>query len=245
MTTVGDGTPSARVRAGRFFAEPMRDYVLPAWTAGQRAPGGLPGAAARARHRRTGRGRLRDLGTAVDGDEPLARQVLLRRASAYDDVITGDLRTVSIPQRAFDVVYCAAAARAGPSRRARARPADQRAQAGRAAASSGPPTATARRRCSTGCCPARPGGPSGPGSAPASPARSPRSTRRRVSEGHRLLRPDARPGHRRPRQRADPSRPAARAIIVGANHLRGHRPAEQRPLRRQSRRAALRDPQAA
>ena len=27
--------------------------------------------------------------------------------SAYDDVITGDLRTVPIPQRAYDVVYCA------------------------------------------------------------------------------------------------------------------------------------------
>ena len=26
---------------------------------------------------------------------------------AYDDVITGDLRTVSIPPRTYDVVYCA------------------------------------------------------------------------------------------------------------------------------------------
>ena len=46
--------------------------------------------------------------TAIDGDQPLARRVLLDAHGVYDDVITGDLRTVSIPQRAFDVVYCAA-----------------------------------------------------------------------------------------------------------------------------------------
>ena len=45
--------------------------------------------------------------TAVDADQPLARRVLRDTQTAYDDVITGDLRTVPIPQRAYDVVYCA------------------------------------------------------------------------------------------------------------------------------------------
>src|SRR6202012_4089965 len=45
--------------------------------------------------------------TLVDSDQPLARRVLRDTASAYDDVITGDLRTVPIPQRAYDMVYCA------------------------------------------------------------------------------------------------------------------------------------------
>lgn len=48
------------------------------------------------------------LAGTFDADQPLARRVLLDTHSAYDDVITGDLRTVPIPPRAFDVVYCAA-----------------------------------------------------------------------------------------------------------------------------------------
>src|SRR5262249_11802607 len=45
--------------------------------------------------------------TAVDADHPLAKQVLQDTGSAYDDVIVGDLRTVPIPQRKYDIVYCA------------------------------------------------------------------------------------------------------------------------------------------
>ena len=45
--------------------------------------------------------------SAVDADNPLARQALADSRLAYDRVITGDLRTVPIPQRAYDVIYCA------------------------------------------------------------------------------------------------------------------------------------------
>jgi len=49
--------------------------------------------------------------TAVDTDHPLVIQALegmpQDMAQAYAEVIVGDLRTVPIPPRAFDVVYCA------------------------------------------------------------------------------------------------------------------------------------------
>jgi SAM-dependent methyltransferase len=45
--------------------------------------------------------------TAVDADQPLTQRVLRDAQGAYDDVITGDLRTVPIPPRAYDVVFCA------------------------------------------------------------------------------------------------------------------------------------------
>jgi SAM-dependent methyltransferase len=49
--------------------------------------------------------------TAVDTDHPLIMKALESMtqdtAAAYADVIVGDLRTVPIPPRAFDVVYCA------------------------------------------------------------------------------------------------------------------------------------------
>jgi SAM-dependent methyltransferase len=49
--------------------------------------------------------------TAVDTDHPLVVQALESMpqdaAAAYADVIVGDLRTVPITPRAFDVVYCA------------------------------------------------------------------------------------------------------------------------------------------
>jgi len=40
-------------------------------------------------------------------DSGFARRVLREANGVYDDVITGDLRTVPIKQRGYDVVYCA------------------------------------------------------------------------------------------------------------------------------------------
>jgi hypothetical protein len=42
----------------------------------------------------------------ADEDIPLTRKVLGATREFYDDVVTGDLRSLSIGQRAFDVVYC-------------------------------------------------------------------------------------------------------------------------------------------
>jgi SAM-dependent methyltransferase len=108
MTTTGRGVPGAHQTASRFFANPMRDYVL----AGLGRPVSVLQAGCLAPLRELGIGELSEGGfdisvTAVDADQPLARRVLRDTHSAYDDVITGDLRTVPIPQRAFDVVYCA------------------------------------------------------------------------------------------------------------------------------------------
>ncbi len=109
VTTAERGSPDSQRTASRFFAEPMREYVLQCLgrpvsvlQAGCLAPLGELGIDELAQ------GGFKVLVTAVDGDQPLARQVLLATHGAYDDVITGDLRTVPIPQRAFDVVYCAA-----------------------------------------------------------------------------------------------------------------------------------------
>lgn len=44
--------------------------------------------------------------TVADEDTPLTRKVLGATREFYDDVVTGDLRSLSIGQRAFDVVYC-------------------------------------------------------------------------------------------------------------------------------------------
>jgi hypothetical protein len=44
--------------------------------------------------------------TVADEDIPLTRKVLGATREFYDDVVTGDLRSLSIGQRAFDVVYC-------------------------------------------------------------------------------------------------------------------------------------------
>src|SRR5580704_18646233 len=108
MTTAGRDSPGTDVKMNGFFAEPLHDYTV-------RCPGGpvtLLQAGCLAPLRELGIGELTEGGfeisvTAVDDDNPLARRVLRDTASAYDDVITGDLRTVPIPQRAYDVVYCA------------------------------------------------------------------------------------------------------------------------------------------
>jgi SAM-dependent methyltransferase len=108
MTTAERGTPGTQPAINRFFAEPLRDYVLQSLG----RPVSLLQAGCLAPLRELGIGELTEGGfeisvTAVDDDNPLARRVLRDTQSAYDDAITGDLRTVPIPQRAYDVVYCA------------------------------------------------------------------------------------------------------------------------------------------
>jgi SAM-dependent methyltransferase len=97
-----------REPANPFFAQPMRDYVLRELG----RPVSVLQAGCLAPLRELGIGALEEGGfevsvTLVDDDTPLARRVLAEVASAYDDVLTGDLRTAPVPQRAFDVVYCA------------------------------------------------------------------------------------------------------------------------------------------
>lgn len=108
MTTADRGTPSAQRTPTPFFAEPLRDYALQ--NMGQ--PVSLLQAGCLAPLRELGIGQLAEGGfeisvTAVDDDHPLAKKLLQDTASAYEDVITGDLRTVPIPQRKYDIVYCA------------------------------------------------------------------------------------------------------------------------------------------
>ena len=108
MTTAERGSLGTPRTADHFFAEPVRAYArqrvgtpVSVLQAGCQAPPSELG--------------IRELAadgfevsvTAVDADQPLARRVLQDTHGAYDDVITGDLRTVPIPQRAYDVVYCA------------------------------------------------------------------------------------------------------------------------------------------
>ena len=108
MTTAQRGSPGNHRAVSRFFAAPVREYVLRSLG----RPVSVLQAGCLAPLRELGIGELAEGGfeisvTAVDADQPLARRVLRDTASAYDDVITGDLRTVAIPQRAYDVVYCA------------------------------------------------------------------------------------------------------------------------------------------
>jgi SAM-dependent methyltransferase len=108
MTTAERGSPGGQRTVSRFFAEPMRDYVL----ACLGRPVSVLQAGCLAPLRDLAIGELTDGGfeitvTAVDADDPIARRVLRDSGGAYDDIITGDLRTVSIPPRTYDVVYCA------------------------------------------------------------------------------------------------------------------------------------------
>jgi SAM-dependent methyltransferase len=108
MSTIERGSPDSHRGASRFFAEPVRDYVLQSLG----RPVSVLQAGCLAPLRELALGELAEGGfdvsvTAVDADQPLAKSVLRDTRTAYDDVITGDLRTVPIPQRAYDVVYCA------------------------------------------------------------------------------------------------------------------------------------------
>lgn len=107
MTSIGDDTPGGRVSAEGFFATALREYVLA--TLGR--PVSVLQAGCMAPLRELGIGELDDDGfeisvSVVDADQPLAREVLGQTAEAYDDVIIGDLRTVPLPPRGFDIVYC-------------------------------------------------------------------------------------------------------------------------------------------
>jgi SAM-dependent methyltransferase len=109
MTTAERGTPpGSRRPTSRFFADPLRDYVLQCLG----RPVSLLQVGCSAPLRELGIGELTDGGfeisvTAVDTDSGFARRVLREANGVYDDVITGDLRTVPIKQRGYDVVYCA------------------------------------------------------------------------------------------------------------------------------------------
>src|SRR6202007_3032387 len=99
-------TPGGR----RLFAQAVQDYLYQALgrplcvlRAGCRTPIGELGLA-----------RLRDSGyqvilTTVDQDTPLTRAVLSEPGArpVPGPVLLGDLRSVSLPPRSFDVVYCA------------------------------------------------------------------------------------------------------------------------------------------
>jgi len=108
MTTVERGSADSHRAASRFFAEPVGDYTRQCLG----RPVSVLQAGCLAPLRELGIGELTKSGfevsvTVVDADQPLARRVLRDTQSAYADVITGDLRTVAIPQRAYDIVYCA------------------------------------------------------------------------------------------------------------------------------------------
>jgi SAM-dependent methyltransferase len=93
-----------------LFAQPVQDYLYQALgrplnvlRAGTRTPIG-----------ELGLGRLRDSGyqmilTTVDQDTPLTRAVIADPAArpVPGPVLLGDLRSVSLPPRSFDIVYCA------------------------------------------------------------------------------------------------------------------------------------------
>jgi SAM-dependent methyltransferase len=107
MTTVGNGMPRAQADADRFFAEPLRDYVLGACG----RPVCVLQAGCLAPLRELAIGDLAERGfdvsvSVADADDPHARAALGQVADAYDDVFIGDLRTIPLPPRGFDVVYC-------------------------------------------------------------------------------------------------------------------------------------------
>lgn len=108
MTTAEHGTAGTKRPADRFFAEPLRDYVFQCLG----RPVSLLQAGCLASLRELGIGQLTEGGfdisvTAVDADDPLAESVLRDTGTAYDSVLIGDLRTVPVPQRKYDIVYCA------------------------------------------------------------------------------------------------------------------------------------------
>jgi SAM-dependent methyltransferase len=108
MTTAERGTSGTERSGNRFFAEPLRDYML----ACLGRPISLLQAGSLAPLRELNIAGLAEGGfeisvSVVDDDNPVARRALEEAHSAYDDVITGDLRSAPIPQRTYDVVYCA------------------------------------------------------------------------------------------------------------------------------------------
>ena len=172
--------------------------------------------------------------SVVDDDNPVARQALQEAQTAYDDVITGDLRSAPIPQRAYDVVYCALllervhhvelvldrlVSALKPGGLLLLRTGDRRSAAALLDRLLPGPVRGAVWSRFRPACPAVPAGLREGG----------------LRRGDRLLRAAARPRHRHPRRRADATRSPGRAIIVDANHLRRHRLAHPGTLHRQPR----------
>ena len=105
MTTAERGTSGTQRSGNRFFAEPLRDYVLQCLG----RPISLLQAGSLAPLRELNIGGLAEGGfeisvTAVDADHPMARRALEDAEDGDDDVIVGDLRTVPIAQRGYDIV---------------------------------------------------------------------------------------------------------------------------------------------
>lgn len=108
MTTAGRDSLGTDVKTKGFFAEPLHDYTVRRLG----RPVTVLQAGCLAPLRELGIGELAGGGfeisvTAVDADHPLAKRALEDARTGYDDVIVGDLRTVPIRQRAYDIVYCA------------------------------------------------------------------------------------------------------------------------------------------
>ena len=108
MTTAGRDSLGTDVKTKGFFAEPLHDYTVRRLG----RPVTVLQAGCLAPLRELGIGELAGSGfeisvTAVDADHPLAKRALEDARTGYDDVIVGDLRTVPIRQRAYDIVYCA------------------------------------------------------------------------------------------------------------------------------------------
>src|ERR1700727_332097 len=100
MTTAERGAPDTQRKVSRFFAEPLRDYALQCLG----RPISLLQAGALAPLRELGIAALAEGGfeisvSVVDDDNPIARRALREAQSAYDDVITGDLRSAPTPPR--------------------------------------------------------------------------------------------------------------------------------------------------
>ena len=108
MTTAERGSASSHRAASRFFAQPVHEYIRQ--HLGQ--PVSVLQAGCLAPLRELGIAELAEGGfeisvSVVDDDNAVTRRALREAHSAYDDVITGDLRSAPIPQRTYDVVYCA------------------------------------------------------------------------------------------------------------------------------------------
>jgi SAM-dependent methyltransferase len=133
MTTAGDGLPGTTTRrptdwnatdelgyfytdpgrdaAHPFFAGALRDHVMQQHHLQQHRTQILQASCLASGHE-LGVSALRRDGfdlsvTVADEDTPLTRKVLRATREFYDDAVTGDLRSLPIGQRTFDVVYCA------------------------------------------------------------------------------------------------------------------------------------------
>ncbi len=246
MTTAERGSPHSHRTASRFFAEPVRDYV--AQRVGQ--PVSVLQAGCLAPLRELGLGELAEGGyeisvTAVDADQPLARRVL---RDTHTAVRRRDHRGPAHgpdPQRAYDVVYCALllervrhvelvldrlTSALKPGGLLLLRTGDRYSAA--ALLDRMLPGMIRKAVWSR----SRPGIPG-----PFTPVYEKAVSEEGIAS-YALMHGLVIAARGRALNR--PERPAG-LVVVGADRLCGHLPAQRRPLRRRPRRAALRDPQAA